>query len=70
MASLGVTDFMLAVSGVRSKPRGVLTYHGDRGVVLAKSDPPRDGCYFCSNILGKGDDAEIQRYLPEEAGNA
>ena len=30
----------------------------------------RDRCYFCSNILGKGDDAEVQRYLPEGAGNA
>ena len=70
VASLGVTEFMLAVSGVRSEPRGVLTYHGDRGVVLAKSVPPRDGCYFCSDIFGKGDDAKVQRYLPEGAGNA
>ena len=69
VASLGVTEFMLAVSGVRSGPKRVLTYHGDRGVVLAKSAQPRDGCYFCSNILGKGDDAEVQRYLPEVAGN-
>ena len=69
VASLGVTEFMLAVSGVR-EPRGVLTYDGNRGVVLAKSAPPKDGCYFCSNILGKGDDAEVQRYLPEGAGNA
>ena len=63
VASLGVTEFMLPLSGVRSEPKRVLTYHGDRGVVLAKSEPPRDGCYFCSNILGKGDDAEVQRYL-------
>ena len=67
VASIGVTEFMLAVSGVRSEPRGVLTYRGDRGVVLAKSALPRDGCYFCSNILGRGDDAEVQRYLPEGA---
>ena len=68
VASLGVTEFMLAVSGVR-EPRGVLTYDGNRGVVLAKSAPPKDGCYFCSNILGKGDDAEVQHYLPREARN-
>ena len=70
VASLGVTEFMLAVSGVRSEPKRVLTYHGDRGVVLAKSVPPRDGCYFCSDILGKGDYANVQRYLPEGASNA
>ena len=68
VASLGVTEFMLAVSGIR-EPRGVLTYDGNRGVVLAKSAPPRDGCYFCSSILGKGDDADVQRYLPREARN-
>ena len=64
VASIGVTEFMLAASRVRSERRGVLTYHGHRGVVLVKSVPPKDGCYFCSNILGRGDDAKVQRYLP------
>ena len=63
VASLGVTEFMLAVSGVRGEPRKVLTYHGDRGVVLRKSTSPRDGCYFCSTVRGIGDDAAVQRYL-------
>ena len=61
---------MLAVSGVRSEPKPVLTYHGDRGVVLAKSDSPRAGCYFCSLILGKGEGAQVQRYLSEGASEA
>lgn len=70
VASLGVTEFMLVVSGVRSEPKPVLTYHGDRGVVLAKSDPPRAGCFFCSLILGKGEGAQVQRYLSEGSGEA
>lgn len=69
VASLGVTEFMLAVAGVRSEPKRVLTYHGDRGVVLQKSTPARDGCYYCSTTRGKGDDAEVQRYLSEGVGN-
>lgn len=64
VASLGVTEFMLAVSGVRSEPKSVLTYHGDRGVVLQKSQHPREGCYFCSTVRGKRDDAGVQRFLP------
>ncbi len=70
VASIGVTEFMLAVSGVRSEPRSVLTYHGDRGVVLVKSAPRKSRCYFCSTIRGKGDDAEVQRYLSEWSGKA
>ena len=65
VASLGVTEFMLAISSVRSEPKRVLTYHGDRGVVLQKSTPPKDGCYFCFTIRGKGDDADVQRYLQD-----
>ena len=45
VASLGVTEFMLAVSGIRD-PRGVLTYDGNRGVVLAKSAPPKRWVLF------------------------
>ena len=69
VASLGVTEFMLAVSGVRSEPRSVLMYHADRGIVLVKSDLPRSGCYFCSLIRGKGDNAQVQRHLPQAAGD-
>ena len=68
VASLGVTEFMLAVSGIRSERNSLLTYHGNRGVVLAKSTPPRDGCYFCSTVRGKGDDAEVQHYFSERVG--
>lgn len=63
VASLGVTEFMLTVSGVRSEHNKLLTYHGDRSVALAKTSPPRDGCYYCSVVRGQGDNAGVLRLL-------
>src|SRR3546814_19500003 len=48
VASLGVTEFMLAVTGIRSAPRGLLTYRGHMGIVSAHADPPLPDCYFCA----------------------
>ena len=63
IASLGVTEFMLMVTRMPRQPRKVLKYHGGRGIVtLVKEDPDPD-CYYCSQIWGKGDDTDVQRYL-------
>ena len=63
IASLGVTEFMLLVTGVRSEPRGLLKYHGDRGIVSVAIDIPTPDCYYCSGIRGKGDNVGMHRYL-------
>ena len=63
IASLGVTEFMLMATRMPRQPRKVLKYHGWRGIVtLVKEDPDPD-CFYCLQIRGKGDDADVQRKL-------
>jgi hypothetical protein len=63
IASLGVTEFMLAVTGVRPRPRGLLTYRAHSGGVTVGTDEPAPDCYYCKGIRGKGAEADVQRYL-------
>lgn len=63
VASLGATEFMLAVTGVRAAPRGLLTYRGHMGVVSTRTDPPLPDCYFCTGVWGRGEAAGVERYL-------
>ena len=63
VASLGVTEFMLRASGVPGRPRKVLKYYGERGVVTTPAKNPDADCYYCSAVRGKGDEACVQRYL-------
>ena len=63
IASLGVTEFMLTAAGVPRQPRKVLKYYGERGGVTVPTRNPEPDCYYCSEIRGKGDGANVQRYL-------
>ena len=63
VASLAVTEFMLAVSGVHGEPKRVLKYDAKRGIVTRSQDTPRPGCYYCCWIRGIGDRANIHRYI-------
>lgn len=69
VASLGVTEFMLTVTGVRP-PKRVITYYGHMGRVAGPSDEtaPVANCYYCKGIRGKGDAADVQRYVREGVG--
>lgn len=67
VASLGVTEFMLAVTGVRA-PRSVRTYRGHQGKITAPMEPPTDDCYYCKSIRGEGDSADVHRYIREGVG--
>ncbi len=67
VASLGVTEFMLGVTGVRT-PRRVLTYHGQRSVVTVIADEPAPDCYYCRGIRGRGDAVDVQHYLRAGVG--
>ena len=63
VASLAVTEFMLLVTGAINKPRKPLTYRAHKGLVTIKTDEPTQDCYYCKGLWGKGDDADVQRYL-------
>lgn len=62
VASLGVTEFMVAVTGMRP-PNKHLEYRGHAGVVAKQRDTPSGECYYCDEIRGLGDVARIHRYF-------
>jgi hypothetical protein len=51
VASLGVTEFMVKVTGLR-EPASQLTYRGDRGIVTRSLDQADPGCYYCTRLWG------------------
>lgn len=63
VASLGVTEFMLLATGIRQKPKRLLTYYGNLACVTVKTEDPAPDCYYCAYLRGKGDAADVQRYL-------
>jgi molybdopterin/thiamine biosynthesis adenylyltransferase len=64
IASLGVTEFMLMVTGIR-EPRKLLKYYGRRGIVATSTDKPANDCYYCSGIRGSKEAAGMERYLTD-----
>jgi len=62
VASLGVTEFMVAVTKLRA-PKKLLTYRGDLGRVTISTDVPRPDCYYCKEIFGLREKADVERYL-------
>ena len=62
VASLGITEFMAAVTGIR-KPNDHLDYRGDRGTVGRRKVVCKSDCYYCNEIKGQGDAARIERYI-------
>ena len=66
VASLAVTEFVLVATGMRSQPRGLLRYRGERGIVNLVTDVPKPGCYYCTGLRGKGDAAGLRQYLKTE----
>jgi hypothetical protein len=66
VASLGVTEYMLSVTGIRL-PKRLLTYRGDRGIVTTGTADAPPGCYFCETIAGAGASAAVDRYIIDSA---
>jgi molybdopterin/thiamine biosynthesis adenylyltransferase len=62
IASIGVTEFMLWVTGIRM-PNRVITYNGKMGIVTLSKDLPAPDCYYCKELRGKSDSANVRRYL-------
>lgn len=63
VASLGVTEFLLLMTGIMDKPRTLLTYRAHMGIVTAKTQESAQDCYYCKGLWGAGDDADVHRYL-------
>ena len=61
IASLAVTEFMVGVTGIRP-PKRFITYRADLVKLTFREDPAAD-CYYCQGIRGKGDAANVQRYI-------
>lgn len=62
VASLGVTEYMLGLTEIRSHRR-ILVYRGDRGIVTTASPEATLNCYFCGTVAGTGSSAGVERYL-------
>ncbi len=62
VASLAVTEFMVAVTGLR-EPVTHLEYRAHLGTVTKRTDNPLPNCYLCKGLRGKGDAAELERYF-------
>jgi hypothetical protein len=63
IASLGVTEFIMRVTGMRP-PARQLSYRGRTGIVTRSS--PTDAaadCYYCQVVKGAEQRADLQRYL-------
>ena len=67
VASLAVTEFMVAVTEIRS-PNRLTSYYGHKGIVTVSKDEPSPDCYYCKNIRGRGDEADVQRYIRDGVG--
>jgi hypothetical protein len=68
IASIAVTEFAVAVSGLRS-PHRVLKYYGHSGTVCVNKDEPHPDCYYCLEIRGKKREADVERYIREGVGD-
>lgn len=67
VASLGMTELMVAVTGLRP-PISLITYRGDRGIVTRSTDSPAPDCYYCRGIRGQREAADVERYLRSDVG--
>jgi len=66
VASLAVTEFMAGVTGLR-EPVPLMTYRGWSGIVTKKTEPHAN-CYFCGTIRGRGEAADVERYIRDGVG--
>ena len=67
VASAAVTEFMVAVTGLRA-PKKVLKYYGQMGRFARSTEAPDQDCYYCKSIRGRGAAADVQRYVREGVG--
>jgi hypothetical protein len=62
VASLAVTEFMVAVTGIR-RPQRLMNYYGHQSSTRPSTDQPNQDCYYCKGIRGRRKEANVERYL-------
>jgi len=62
IANLGITEFMVMVTGLRD-PRRHLVYYAERGMVNDRQDERRADCYTCGYLVGRREGANVKRFL-------
>jgi molybdopterin/thiamine biosynthesis adenylyltransferase len=61
IVSLAVTEFMVMIVGLRPSNR-LLQYYGHRGIVNKSVDEPSPDCYYCKQVRGRRENADVDRY--------
>lgn len=67
IASLAVTEFMVAVTGLRA-PKRAIAYYGHMGRLTSPGVEPAPDCYYCKGIRGRGASADVERYIRDGVG--
>jgi hypothetical protein len=67
VASIAVTEFMADVTGMR-RPFRLLNYYAHLGRVTNSGDGPAPDCYYCNEIRGMRERAEVERYIAAGVG--
>jgi len=67
VASMAVTEFMAAVTGMR-RPFRFVNYYAHLGRRTCSGDEPAPDCYYCKEIRGKGRDGDVERYIAAGVG--
>lgn len=62
VASLGMTELMVHLTGLRS-PNRLVFYRGHQGIVTVNREAPSDHCYYCGTVKGAGPKAGVERYI-------
>ena len=62
VASVAVTEFMVQITGIRNAIP-FLKYVGTRGLLVRNTDEPKNGCYYCKSVRGKGENIDFKKYL-------
>jgi len=63
VASLAVTEFILAITGIRA-PKQLTNYRANQGIVAVTTPTPISDCYYCNKVRGSSEQAGVERYLP------
>lgn len=61
IASLGVTEFIAAITGMRS-PKRYITYRGDQAKVTVRNQRESMDCFCCNVMRGLREKAKLDRY--------
>jgi hypothetical protein len=67
VASLAVTEFVVAATGLRA-PKRLVSYYAHMGRLTAPAEEPAPDCYYCKGIRGRGAAADVERYVREGYG--